>query len=578
MIALWLGLAFGGEITGQVVKADGSPLGGALVLAYDVRFKYELDYADGDGNYRISDLKDLTRRIRVIAPDGQNAVETYYPEGPSICEAQPFEPVPGEVLDIGVLEVPAGGVVVGRLLGPDGLPLVGAEVISRPSGVSPTSLPRSATTDDDGVFQLNGVPVAADGPLWSFEVEAEGLPDQYLGDAFDAATAEAFGVGIGGETDVGEWTLRPGATLTGTVVGPGGPVASGTVYATTTGRSVSAPVVDGTFSVTGLPPGEAQVWVIAEGLATTWYPSNPEPGPSIPVDDDATVSGVEVQMQPQAVVRGQLVGVEDFGGTRVTLVNEARLVSSSMVVDETGSFEIDQLPAGRWSIELDPEEGLDVVDGALLDDQGNLKVLEVSAGEEVDLGVVDVPRGAVVSGTVYDRETGEPVYGAWVYVVNATTDTSVLAQTGRAGRYRAEGLPAGVYRIRAEYQAYCDSDPNWATRYYPDQRNELLTGSIPLAPGQVSRWDPGLPPDHDQDKMDDVWEDRFGLDRTRDDGAEDLDGDGFSNLDEYLLGTNPAGGVGSAGGCGSGGSAVLVLGLPLAFLRRRRHLVVTPRV
>lgn len=45
--------------------------------------------------------------------------------------------------------------------------------------------------------------------------------------------------------------------------------------------------------------------------------------------------------------------------------------------------------------------------------------------------------------------------------------------------------------------------------------------------------------DSDFDNIPDEWENRYGLNPTIDDAAQDADNDGFSNLEEYLAGTNP---------------------------------------
>jgi hypothetical protein len=48
-----------------------------------------------------------------------------------------------------------------------------------------------------------------------------------------------------------------------------------------------------------------------------------------------------------------------------------------------------------------------------------------------------------------------------------------------------------------------------------------------------------MPEDADMDGLPDAWEARYGLDPTRDDADGDADGDGFTNLEEYLCNTDP---------------------------------------
>lgn len=75
-------------------------------------------------------------------------------------------------------------------------------------------------------------------------------------------------------------------------------------------------------------------------------------------------------------------------------------------------------------------------------------------------------------------------------------------------------------------------------RVISDVRNG--TGSIIDDPAEVGGWpvlDPGTaPPDADSDGMPDGWETPRGLDSAKADGGEDRDGDGYSNVEEYLNG------------------------------------------
>ena len=74
-------------------------------------------------------------------------------------------------------------------------------------------------------------------------------------------------------------------------------------------------------------------------------------------------------------------------------------------------------------------------------------------------------------------------------------------------------------------------------------------------------WNPVLGPDMEQDGMDDLWEAEYELDPEVRDGEGDLDGDGVSNLEEYLLGQDPAT-VPAACGCGSRANVVSLWGAP----------------
>lgn len=61
-----------------------------------------------------------------------------------------------------------------------------------------------------------------------------------------------------------------------------------------------------------------------------------------------------------------------------------------------------------------------------------------------------------------------------------------------------------------------------------------------------------LPNDSDNDKLPDDWENKYDLDTDKDDSGEDEDGDGFTNWEEYLAGTDPTNSDSRPGGAPNG--------------------------
>jgi pectate lyase len=76
----------------------------------------------------------------------------------------------------------------------------------------------------------------------------------------------------------------------------------------------------------------------------------------------------------------------------------------------------------------------------------------------------------------------------------------------------------------------------WTARVVRDVRNG--TGHIIDRPEEVGGW-PTLPAaappaDRDRDGIPNAWERARGLDPDRDDSGLDRDGDGYTNIEEYL--------------------------------------------
>ncbi len=69
-------------------------------------------------------------------------------------------------------------------------------------------------------------------------------------------------------------------------------------------------------------------------------------------------------------------------------------------------------------------------------------------------GAQRAPEVGRVVGTVTDAETGEPLVGANVWLV----DTAVGAATRLGGRFVIENVPEGAYAVRAAYVGYAFED------------------------------------------------------------------------------------------------------------------------
>jgi pectate lyase len=160
----------------------------------------------------------------------------------------------------------------------------------------------------------------------------------------------------------------------------------------------------------------------------------------------------------------------------------------------------------------------------------------IGAGIYVEGNVVRYRNGTELTGIdTVDRNTRQ-------YVVSTRYEAAPVTTTSAYQAYDEVLADAGSNRGLNCDGTFFSRPDAIDVRIVGDVRN--LTGRIIDDPSQVGGWltiDPGSPcEDADHDGMPDVWEQAHGLDpHDASDASGDADGDGYTNIEEFLNGTNP---------------------------------------
>jgi hypothetical protein len=205
---------------------------------------------------------------------------------------------------------------------------------------------------------------------------------------------------------------------------------------------------DGSFVLAGLTPGPTRVSVRAIGFASI-NNKMMTPGGD-PVDLILTAGG-------------SVTGVVVEEGERP--IDAYRIVANP--VKSTGAWEGRAeksvgSPDGRFLLEDLAEETY--VLQVLVPDRAPATVsgVRVSAGRSTDAGLIRVPRGGVVRGTVTDT-AGDPVVGATVKAYGAAQDAMEWSEqlqtlSEPSGAFEIRGVPEGRRQVVATHPDYATAD------------------------------------------------------------------------------------------------------------------------
>jgi hypothetical protein len=569
----WRSIALAAELGGTLTGTDGEPIVGATVLVYDSRFNYGVATSRSGGAWAVVGLPADRYRIRFLPANDDPHGERFYGGAWDACEAESVRlQTDDSVLDGLDDTLEPGATVRGRVTDLDGAPIAGVGVSVYGAEPRTSLVLRDTETDADGTFSLVGLDADDAGSDFFVFFQRDGWPEQWLGPAYASDESDTVSLRPGTPSDLGDVALLDGIRVSGLITGPDGPVGAGTVIAYSTQQVLTEPVgADGRYVAEGLPPGDLVVWAQSPGLATTYYPDADRPSGALPV----TGEGDEATIDLDLPVEHTLTLAADVGaeaeGVGVVVYNDTSTVGRGATFGPDGTLTVGALYPGAYAIYVSDSDRR-FVSGFLVDTAGERRWFEVGEGGG-DPVEVPLREAATLSGGLVDDE-GVPVYGATVVVTETLGEGRTWSATSaRDGTWTVPGVDATTVTVAVQFHWYCPDDLGYAATWYTAARREVDAAFVVVARGgEVHGLDLVLPLDLDHDGMGDAWEREHGLDPTRDDAAEDPDGDGFNNFAEWERDSDPnAAGFAEdcAGGC-AGGPLVTLL-LPAWGRRRRRR-------
>jgi uncharacterized GH25 family protein len=416
----------GHALTGVVTGADGRPIAGTTVLALPPVEATRLTDPRPLDPLRVETRTDAEGRyeFRALAT-GEHSLAVLF------AGALPAR--------VGVVSIPSvsrfdvrldGATLTGRVTDEEnGRPIAGARVKAAVwRSHSPTYL--TAVTDAEGRYALaaplGGVlqgPARGEGDAVAkpvnFDVEKEGFVFAPEAAPTPWRNLWVFG-GKAAEYDV---VMRRAASLSGTVVGPDGPVAGAEVVA-----DVWSPLrgslpsrvtsdADGRYRFAGLPRGRARVVVTRPGLFQTASPGGPwrtGPAPDAAATADIPARGdvvLDVRLERGAVIRGRVVDESGapVGGAEVTC-DAPGDVPRRAASDASGAFAVSGVRPG---VEAPLSASCDGYVDAETRTVAPRTPADVVIGVSLFLRRAGVVRGRVV------RADGSPAPGAWVQIAPA---------------------------------------------------------------------------------------------------------------------------------------------------------------
>ncbi len=433
-----------GRLAGVVTDTYGAPVAGAEVLVQTLDPTGQLTgthhgaRADAGGAYEAHRVPSGPARVVARHPDYRDGVREVV-----------IKPGTNEV----DLELRPGWEISGSVTSADGLPVALARVEAHP--VEQGSLdeladarrqftprvPLEAVTDQEGSYRIGGL----DDGRYSLRAHADG---------YARAASGRFPVRVEGRSvaDI-DFVLHRGITLRGVVTGRPPDAFAGIRITAAQERLLGGMTtldLEGRFQLDELGPGSWTVSAEERDGRTVERMVTLETGPGeafveLNFEPGLTLTG-EVRSQGQPLAGGEVYLVEGTPGGR-----PARTAR----IDQQSRFRIDGLEPGAYKVLVAEPNGVT-----------HSRQIEIHGDQNI---LVDLNPPAVLTGTVIDRATRQPVAGANLIAIAVDTEAEVApgaegdwtpagsAQSNADGEYRlqfAPGMSTSLMVHRLGYEGF----------------------------------------------------------------------------------------------------------------------------
>ncbi len=567
-------LVLGGAISGTLTVPGGYSLKGRRVNAWPVSGDGNYyDYCDSSGNYSI---KGLPQGQYILAPergwtDPADLVSVYYDNKATRETADPITvSLGGTISNVG-LQLVVGGRISGYVgNGTVGLADVEIQLLS-----SDGKYVRGDSTDEYGSFVVQAIPAG------TYKVVAIAQESDYgfefynsqpsLGSANDVTvTAGSTASGI-------NFLLDPGGEISGRVVRDDDdqPVANIQVNAYDANNAsldymgYGNTDVNGNYVIRGLRAGSYKVnvkdcydeYAFADAYyldKTSWSGAN-----AVSVVSGSSTGNINLSISLSAPTQAPVIispvhktastlpvfswtavtsattyelKVDDLTGGEVDVIKVTNLTAttytaaSPLSVDHSYQVQVrgvNARGAGPWSAVTQFAQLQPVTYRLTLDVQpaGMGSISADPAGGTYDTGTSVTLRAQGAAGWTFEGWSGD-LNPADPPVKTILMDSDKTVTANFANHTDTDG----------------DGTPDWMDGC-PDDANKTAAGMCGCGLPDTDTDGDGIAqcndPDDDGDGMPDIWESGRGLNPLVNDASGDLDGDGYTNYQEYLAGTNP---------------------------------------